>query len=69
MLRLPRVSSMPGRITLTQLIQRTPHFINDGLMHFHGVVEVPFGFRSDHPALARLPALHDFAARRREKKE
>ena len=50
------------------VVQRTPHFINDGLMHFHGVVEVPFGFRSNHPALARLPALHDFAKTEREKR-
>ena len=50
------------------VVQRTPHFITDGLMHFHGVVEVPFGFRSNHPALARLPALHDFAKTEREKR-
>jgi tripartite-type tricarboxylate transporter receptor subunit TctC len=50
------------------VIQRTPHFITDGLVHFHGVVEVPFGFRPNHPALARLPALQDFAAVEREKR-
>jgi tripartite-type tricarboxylate transporter receptor subunit TctC len=50
------------------VIQRTPQFITDGLVHFHGVVEVPFGFRPTHPALARLPALHDFAATEREKR-
>ena len=50
------------------VIQRTPQFITDGLAHFHGVVEVPFGVRPDHPALARLPALHSFAASEREKR-
>ncbi|MET0500522.1 MAG: hypothetical protein ABW172_03255 [Candidatus Binatia bacterium] len=50
------------------VLQRTPQFINDGLVHFHGVVEVPFGFRPNHPALARLPALHDFATTEREKR-
>jgi tripartite-type tricarboxylate transporter receptor subunit TctC len=50
------------------VIQRTPQFITDGLVHFHGVVEVPFGFRPNHPALARLPALHDFAVAEREKR-
>jgi tripartite-type tricarboxylate transporter receptor subunit TctC len=50
------------------VVQRTPQFINDGLMHFHGVVEVPLGVRSNHPALARLPALHDFAKPEREKR-
>jgi len=50
------------------VIQRTPQFITDGLVHFHGVVEVPFGVRPNHPALARLPALHSFAAAEREKR-
>ena len=50
------------------VIQRTPQFITDGLVHVHGVIEVPFGFRPNHPALARLPALHDFAASEREKR-
>jgi tripartite-type tricarboxylate transporter receptor subunit TctC len=50
------------------IVQRTPQFINDGLMHFHGVVEVPFGFRFNHPAFARLPALHDFASTETEKR-
>ena len=39
------------------VLQRTPQFINDGLVHFHGVVEVPFGFRPNHPALARSAAI------------
>jgi tripartite-type tricarboxylate transporter receptor subunit TctC len=50
------------------IIQRTPHFISDGLVHPHAVIEVPFGFRPKHPAIARLPALHDFVANEREKK-
>jgi tripartite-type tricarboxylate transporter receptor subunit TctC len=50
------------------VIQRTPQFITDGLVHFHGVVEVPFGFRPNHPDLARLPALHSFASTEREKR-
>jgi tripartite-type tricarboxylate transporter receptor subunit TctC len=50
------------------VVQRTPQFINDGLMHFHGVIEVPIGFRANHPALTRLPALHDFAKTEREKR-
>jgi tripartite-type tricarboxylate transporter receptor subunit TctC len=50
------------------IIQRTPQFITDGLAHFHGVVEVPFGVRPNHPALARLPALHSFATSEQEKR-
>ena len=50
------------------VLQRNPQFINDGLMHFHGVIEVPIGFRPKNPALSRLPALHDFAKTEREKR-
>jgi tripartite-type tricarboxylate transporter receptor subunit TctC len=48
--------------------QRTPDFINRGMMHFHGVAEFPFGFRFNHPAFASLPALHSFAKSEIEKK-
>jgi tripartite-type tricarboxylate transporter receptor subunit TctC len=50
------------------VLQRTPQFINDGLMHFHGVVEVPLGFRLKHAVLASLPALHDLAKTEGEKR-
>ena len=50
------------------VLQRSPQFINDGLMHFHGLVEVPLGFRPKNPVLARLPALHEFAKTEREKR-
>ena len=50
------------------IVQRTPQFINDGLVNFHGIIEVPYGFRDDHPGFVRLPALHDFATTEREKR-
>jgi tripartite-type tricarboxylate transporter receptor subunit TctC len=50
------------------VIQRTPQLFSEGLAHFHAVVEVPFGFRQNHPVLARLPALHTFASTEREKR-
>ena len=50
------------------VLQRTPQLISEGLAHFHAVVEVPFGFRPNHPVLARLPALHSFASTEREKR-
>lgn len=43
------------------IVQRTPHFIKEGLMHFHGVAEFPFGHRFKHPAFSDLPALHELA--------
>ena len=48
--------------------QRTPDFINKGMMHFHGVAEFPFGFRFKHSAFGGLPALHSFAKTDREMK-
>jgi tripartite-type tricarboxylate transporter receptor subunit TctC len=50
------------------VLQRNPQFINEGLMHFHGLIEVPLGFRPKNPVLARLPALHSFAKTDSEKR-
>ncbi|MGH8544821.1 MAG: hypothetical protein ACREX3_14585 [Gammaproteobacteria bacterium] len=37
-------------------------------MNFHGVAEIPPGFRYDYPAFRRLPALHTFAKTEKEKR-
>lgn len=50
------------------VVQRTPHFINERLMNFHGVAEIPHGFRYDHPAFRGLPALHTFGRTEKEKR-
>jgi len=50
------------------VVQRTPQFINERLMNFHGVAEIPHGFRFDHPAFRELPALHTFGRTEREKR-
>jgi tripartite-type tricarboxylate transporter receptor subunit TctC len=50
------------------VIQRTPQFINERLMNFHGVAEIPHGFRFDHPAFRELPALHTFGKTDKEKR-
>ncbi|HSE87839.1 MAG TPA: hypothetical protein VLJ79_16560 [Candidatus Binatia bacterium] len=50
------------------VVQRTPDFIDKGLMNFHGVAEIPHGFRYDHPAFRELPALHTFARTEKEKR-
>ena len=49
------------------VVQRTPDFIKEEMMHFHGVAEFPRGHRFSHPAFKDLPALHTFATREREK--
>jgi tripartite-type tricarboxylate transporter receptor subunit TctC len=49
------------------VVQRTPDFIKQGMMHFHGVAEFPRGHRFSHPAFNGLPALHTLATTDREK--
>ena len=49
------------------VVQRTPDFINKGLMNFHGVAEIPhISVRSSR--LSQLPALHTFARTEKEKR-
>jgi tripartite-type tricarboxylate transporter receptor subunit TctC len=50
------------------VVQRTPHFINERLTNFHGVAEIPHGFRYDQPAFHELPALHTFGRTDKEKR-
>jgi tripartite-type tricarboxylate transporter receptor subunit TctC len=49
------------------VVQRTPDFIKQGMMHFHGVAEFPRGHRFSHPAFKDLPALHTLAKGDKEK--
>jgi tripartite-type tricarboxylate transporter receptor subunit TctC len=49
------------------VVQRTPDFIKQGMMHFHGVAEFPRGHRFSHPAFKDLPALHALAKGDKEK--
>jgi len=48
--------------------RRSPDWINKRLMDFHAVLEIPKGYRSDHPAYKNLPALHTFSKSDIEKK-
>lgn len=50
------------------VVQRTPQFINERLMNFHGVAEIPHGYRYKHPAFGELPALHSFSKTDKEKR-
>jgi tripartite-type tricarboxylate transporter receptor subunit TctC len=50
------------------VVQRTPQFINERLMSFHGVAEIPHGYRYQHPAFRELPALHTFGKTNKEKR-
>ncbi|MFQ5851562.1 MAG: hypothetical protein ACE5JU_13370 [Candidatus Binatia bacterium] len=50
------------------ILQRSPEWIEKGLVHFHSIVEIPKGFRPRHPVFKRLPSLETFAKTDRERK-
>lgn len=50
------------------VLQRTPEWIEKGIVHLHAILEIPRGFRADEPALKRLPSLDDFATTEIQKK-
>jgi hypothetical protein len=51
---------------IASVVQRTPEWIDKGLVDFHAVLETPRGNR--HPRFAHLPELETFAKSERERK-
>jgi tripartite-type tricarboxylate transporter receptor subunit TctC len=51
---------------IASIVQRTPEWVDKGLVHFHAVLETPKGNR--HPRFAHLPELETFAKSERERK-
>jgi len=47
---------------------RNPDWLGDGPVRFHAIIEIPTGFRLDHPALRALPELETLARTERERK-
>jgi tripartite-type tricarboxylate transporter receptor subunit TctC len=43
--------------TADTVVDRTPEWIEKGLVHFHSMMEIPIGFRHDHPVYKPLPSL------------
>ena len=39
------------------ILERNPEWIEKGLVHFHAVLEIPKGFRNEHPVYKPLPSL------------
>ena len=39
------------------VIERSPEWIEKGLVHFHAILEIPIGHRHDHPVYRPLPSL------------
>lgn len=50
------------------ILQRTPEFVEKGLMNFHAILEIPRGERHQHPLFGKLPELGTFAASDNERK-
>lgn len=48
------------------LVQRTPEWIEKGLVDFHSIIEIPKGDK--HPRFAHLPELESFARTEKERK-
>jgi tripartite-type tricarboxylate transporter receptor subunit TctC len=51
---------------VASIVQRTPEWVDKGLVNFHAVLETPKGNR--HPRFAHLPELETFAKTERERK-
>ncbi len=51
---------------IASIVQRTPEWVDKGLVDFHAVLETPRGNR--HPRFARLPELETFAKSDNERK-
>jgi tripartite-type tricarboxylate transporter receptor subunit TctC len=51
---------------IASIVQRTPEWVDRGLVDFHAVIETPRGNR--HPRFAHLPELETFAKSDRERK-
>ena len=51
---------------IASIVQRTPEWVDKGLVDFHAVLETPKGNR--HPRFAHLPELESFAKSDRERK-
>jgi hypothetical protein len=50
------------------VIQRTPEWIKDRIMHFHAILNVPKGEKHSHPVFAQLPDLDQFAKNDRDRR-
>ncbi len=50
------------------ILRRSRDWIDDKLVYFHALLEIPKGFRTRHPAFDHVPDLEDFAKTDREKK-
>jgi tripartite-type tricarboxylate transporter receptor subunit TctC len=43
------------------LVHTTPHWVDRGLMNFHGIIQIPKGRKHTHPRFSRLPDIETFA--------
>lgn len=50
------------------ILRRSREWVDDKLVYFHSVFEIPKGYRTRHPAFERIPALESFAKTDKERK-
>lgn len=50
------------------LVQRTPEFLEKGLVHFHAIIQIPKEERHTHATFAKLPELETLAGSEKERK-
>jgi len=50
------------------ILRRSREWIEDKLVYFHSIVEIPKGYRTSHPAFNRLPTLESFTKTDTERK-
>jgi len=50
------------------ILRRSREWIDDKLVYFHSIIEIPKGYRTSHPAFNRLPTLESFAKTDTERK-
>jgi tripartite-type tricarboxylate transporter receptor subunit TctC len=55
-------------ISADLVIQRTPEWIQDKVMHFHAILNIPKGEKHSHPFFAKLPDLEQFARTDRDRR-
>ena len=50
------------------LLHEKPHWVDKGLMDFHGIIEIPKGRKHSHPRFTQLPDIESFAKSEMDRK-
>jgi len=53
---------------LDSMLHENRHWVDQGLMDFHGIIEIPKGRKHTHPRFAKLPDIETFATSEMDRK-